>query len=512
MPSLLIVENEAIVAEDIKGSLSRQGFEIAGVVPSGEVAIQVAGDVRPDVVVMDIHLNGDMDGITAADHIYSMYHIPSIFLTAYADPSLLERAKKVGSFGFLLKPFDEFELKAALDMALYKQEAEIEKKLLEERLHQAAKMEAIGTLAGGIAHDFNNILAAIFGYSELIKSDLRAAGLSVDNIEKVLQASHRAKELVKQILAFSRHSEQSFLPLDVHSAVEEALDLLRVSIPATILISQDLHEYKGTILADRTQFFQVVMNLFSNAAHAVGKVGGSIRITLNQALPESNENKDGLALISVPHMCLSIEDNGCGIDEEIVKNIFDPYFTTKDIGEGTGMGLAVTAGIVKSHSGFISVESSPGKGSIFKVFIPETVHKAKETCNDGQSNLPGGKERILLVDDEQILTDMARDALTRSGYTVTAVNNSRDALNLFSACPEDFDLVITDHSMPIMTGIQLSENLQRIKKGIPVILCTGNASLVKKEDLKKAGIGVMLDKPYTRRVLHTAIQNILGAS
>jgi len=391
------------------------------------------------------------------------------------------------------------------------QRAEQEKLDLQLQLQQAQKMEAVGTLAGGIAHDFNNILAAIMGYTEISLLQNQADNDLKENLDKILQASQRAKDLVNQILAFSRQQPLDIQVLRLKPIVREVLALLRASLPRTIDIGERIAPDLYTIQADPTQIHQVLMNLCTNAAHAMEENGGRLDVILeNIYLDQDNQLRMWTASPGW-FVRISVEDNGCGIDSEISERIFDPYFTTKQLGKGTGMGLAVTHGIVKSAGGAITVESQLGKGTRFDVYLPGYTEEENETGENIKS-LPLGKERILFIDDEENLVDIMRDLLQRLGYRVAVTRHPLDALEWFREDPYRFDLVITDAEMPQMTGDRLAKELLAIRKDLPIIMCTGFSEKINRENIKAMGVRHLLMKPITFRNLAEVIREVLDAS
>ena len=378
-----------------------------------------------------------------------------------------------------------------------------EKARLEEDLRQAHKMEAVGTLAGGIAHDFNNILSAIIGFSELAKDDIPESSPAREEIEEVINAGKRARDLVKQILAFSRKSTGNQVPVQIRSIIADALNLLRAGIPSTIEIRQQLDPSCGLIQADPTQIHQVIMNLGTNAAHAMDENGGLLEVFLNEA-----EIEDTPETGSRTYVVLTVKDTGRGIKKHILNRIFDPYFTTKPYGKGSGMGLAVVHGIVESHHGKITVDSTPGKGTVFQVFFPKTTAVIEEESSD-MEKLPTGNERILLVDDEKSAARMTRERLERLGYKVTLKTDSLEALELFRSNPDFFDLVITDQTMPKMTGEQLAQIFLGIRKDLPIILYTGYSSKIDRKKSNEIGIKAFLMKPVDKGELAGTIRAVL---
>ena len=388
-----------------------------------------------------------------------------------------------------------------------RKQAEGEKKKLEFRLQQAHKMEAIGTLAGGIAHDFNNILAAALGYTEMALSEVPAGSMLYDNLQEVLHAGTRAKDLVKQILAFSRQADQELAPVQVKLIVKEAVRLLRASLPSTIQIRQKIESESAT-LADPTQIHQVVMNLCTNADHAMAETGGILKISLVDVKIDSNLEARQLDLIPGDYLCLNISDTGHGMPEEVRARIFEPFFTTKERDKGTGMGLSVVHGIVQSHGGAITVQSRLGKGSVFEVYLPRIKGCATPVVDD-TAPLPTGKERILFVDDEKALVDLGRRMLERLGYTVDCRTSSIEALELFAAMPKNFDLVITDMTMPNLTGDKLAAEIMSICPGIPVILCTGFSEQITEDKAQKLGIKKFILKPMVMNKLACTVREVL---
>ena len=391
------------------------------------------------------------------------------------------------------------------------QRAEREKLDLQLQLQQAQKMEAVGTLAGGIAHDFNNILAAIMGYTEISLLQNQADNDLKENLDKILQASQRAKELVNQILAFSRQQPLDIQVLRLKPIVREVLALLRASLPRTIDIGERIAPDLYTIQADPTQIHQVLMNLCTNAAHAMEENGGRLDVSLENIYLDQDNRLRMWTVSPGWFVRISVEDNGCGIDPEISERIFDPYFTTKQLGKGTGMGLAVTHGIVKSAGGAITVESQLGRGTRFDVYLPGYTEEENET-GESIKSLPLGKERILFIDDEENLVDIMRDLLQRLGYRVAVTRHPLDALDWFREDPSRFDLVITDAEMPQMTGDRLARELLAIRKDLPIIMCTGFSEKINRENIKAMGVRHLLMKPIAFRNLAEVIREVLDVS
>lgn len=383
-----------------------------------------------------------------------------------------------------------------------------DRKMMEESLRQSQKMEAIGTLTGGIAHDFNNILAAILGYSELVLDDLPHESESREDLEAVIDAAKRAKDLVKHMLTFSRKTEQDVGPIEIYLVVKEALKLLRASIPSTIRIIQDIDVETGVVKADPTQIHQVLMNLCTNATHAMEDHGGVLEVHLGATHLTEGDLATEPELNPGPYINLSVSDTGKGINPELIGRIFDPFFTTKETGKGTGMGLSVVHGVVKKHGGMIKVKSILGGGTKFDIFLPkEEIEYKQEIKSIGP--LPVGNESILVIDDEKPILNMIKVFLERQGYKVTIESKSKNAFALFCSQPEAFDLIISDQTMPDMTGEHLAYKVLDIRKDMPIILCTGFSSSIDKEKSLAAGIKAFVMKPISHNDLAVLIRKVL---
>ncbi|RJP95195.1 MAG: PAS domain S-box protein [Desulfobacteraceae bacterium] len=382
-----------------------------------------------------------------------------------------------------------------------------EHKKLAAELQQSRKMEAIGTLAGGIAHDFNNILSAIFGYTELSLHLVFGENVLKQHLTEVLKAASRARDLVKQILAFSRQQENELSDVEPGAVVRETLKFLRSTSPSTIEIRQHINSNGLHIRAKHIQIQQVVMNLCTNAIQSMEKSGGFLEVNLHPVeldtltLPCSN-------IVPGLYVKLSIQDTGYGISPQIMPSIFDPYFTTKKIGQGTGLGLSVVHGIIKTLGGGITVQSDIGSGTTFDIYLPAVKSNARG-ISEIEEELPKGKERILVVDDERIVARANQLRLEQIGYSVAIKTDSEEALELFRENPDGFDLVITDMTMPKMTGDVLAVEMMKIRPGFPVILCTGYSSEISEEMAGKKGIKAFLIKPVALKDLAKIIRKVL---
>ncbi|SPD72174.1 putative Integral membrane sensor hybrid histidine kinase [uncultured Desulfobacterium sp.] len=383
-----------------------------------------------------------------------------------------------------------------------------EKGQLERALRQSQKMEAIGTLSGGIAHDFNNIMGIVMANTELAMSEIPEGSSPFQKLDGVLKAVLRAKDLVMQILTFSHKGGQEQCPLQISPIVKECLKMLRATLPATIEIRQNIAESPGIIMSDPTRIHQLLINLCTNASYAMRDKGGILKVSLKNVRLAEGDAKQYKGLAAGDYLSLKVEDTGEGIEHEIMERIFEPYFTTKAIGSGSGMGLAVVHGIVQNSGGVIRVESEPGRGTAFEVFFPIVeVKPSAEVKTAGAVTI--GSERILFVDDEDNLALAARYNLERFGYNVTSETNPLRALGLFKNKPDQFDLVITDMTMPKMTGDKLARAIMEIRPDIPVIICTGYGDRFSKEQAKEMGIKAFIMKPALAGEMTRIIRDVL---
>jgi CheY-like chemotaxis protein len=369
-------------------------------------------------------------------------------------------------------------------------------------------LEALGTLSGGIAHDFNNIHAAIIGFTELLQGNVTEGSRDERHLKRILEASLRGRDLVRQLLTFSRKAEQEKKPVLLSGIVEETVGFVRATTPATINIRVNGMRESGFVLGDPTQIQQVLMNLCTNATHAMQEMGGVLDIELSDfRVSSSNGNppdiEPGL------YMKLTVRDTGIGISPDIIDRIFDPFFTTKGLGAGTGLGLSVVLGIVKQSNGYITVESEAGRGSTFTVYFPKIAEEVA-SAESGDESIPTGDERILFIDDEEALVEMGEDVLAELGYDVTSQTSSKEALSLLKENPTRFDLIITDQTMPGMTGVELAKEILVIRPDMPIIMCTGFSYVVDADKAKVAGIKAFAMKPLTKREIARTIRKVLG--
>ncbi|BEQ15323.1 PAS domain S-box protein [Desulfoferula mesophila] len=385
-----------------------------------------------------------------------------------------------------------------------------EKEKLESQLRQAQKMEAIGTLAGGIAHDFNNILAAIMGYSELAQDSLPADSEAAENIKTVIDSAQRAKELTCQILSFSRQTEHEQVALDLEPIIKEILKMLRATIPTTIEIKQNIPVGTGKIMADPVQIHQILLNLCNNAAQAMEETGGVLSVDLDVVDIDELTADGYVGLAPGRYQRLSVGDTGVGMKREVQERIFEPFYTTKDVGKGTGMGLSVVHGIVNDYGGAITVYSEPGEGSTFHVYLPLAEAKPdKEQASSSPPELRRGSESILFVDDEPALVDIGKQTLSRLGYKVQGFTSAQEALEAFQSAPDEFDLLITDFTMSKMNGVQLASEILAIKPDLPIIMCTGFSERLSSVSSQEIGVTRLALKPLMPRDIARIIREVL---
>lgn len=414
-------------------------------------------------------------------------------------------APEVNAFGRIWETYwipvsDDTYLHYALDIT--------ERKEMEGQLRQSSKMESIGTLTGGVAHDFNNLLFMITGNTELALEDIPEWNPAHSNLKEIKSASLRAAGIVKQLLNFSRKTDQDLKPMGAVTIIKDALKFLRSTIPSTVELNLNLPDTDIPIIGDPIQINQIIMNLCTNASQAMQDTGGTIKIDVGTAILNKEAAEDYINLSAGNHIKITVIDSGPGIAPDVIDKIFDPYFTTKEFGKGSGMGLAVVHGIVKNHNGAIFVDSAPGEGATFNIFFP-VIDKLPEPEIKVQEDVPQGTESILFVDDEESIINLMGLTLERLGYQVEVRLNPVEILELFKAKPDSFDLVITDMTMPQMTGAKLAEKLKEIRADIPVIICTGHSAIIDEEKANQLGIDGFVMKPVLMSKIARAIRDVL---
>lgn len=427
---------------------------------------------------------------------YPLSAFDSLYVKIHFTPIMLDDGQIVGGIGI------------AEDLTESKR-VEKERAHLEKRIQQSQHLEALGTLAGGIAHDFNNILSAIIGFSELSMDDVDKGSVLHSNIREILKAGERARELVSQILTFSRQDETERKPVKISLILKEALKMLRASIPRTVSITQHIDPDTGMILGDPTKIHQVIMNLCTNAYHAMIPEGGDLQISLENIHLDEPFSSLHPPLKSGPHLKLTVKDTGCGMDQHTMNHIFDPFFTTKEKGKGTGLGLAIVHGIIADIEGVIVVNSELNKGSSFEIYLP-VVDRATEEFEVVESVIqPDQGVSILLVDDEETILDFTATMLKKCGYSVTTISSPVQALDLVRSDIESFSLIITDQTMPGMTGIKLATEVLKHRPSMPIILMSGFHENITPELLGTVGIKKYMAKPFTKKILIDTISHCL---
>ena len=481
---ILIVEDNRAVARDLDQRLGRLGFAVAGVTGLGEEAIVLAEQERPDLVLMDIRLDGAMDGITAAEHIRARLGIPVVFLTMFADDATLRAASVTEAFGYIVKPAQDRELRIVIEMALYKHAAEQDRRRLEEQLRRSEKMEAIGQLAGGIAHDFNNVLMAILSNCRSLLRQLPADQPPRRQVAQIEVAAERAAHMTRQLLAFGRDGDDQPVALDLGAHIQRTAALLTQLIGDRIAVDIAVASDLRAVLGRSSELEQVIMNLVLNARDAMPE-GGTVTITARNA-PDTGEVE------------LRVADTGQGMDEATRARVFEPFFTTKDVGEGTGLGLATVYAVVDRARGRIDVASEPGRGTTFSIWLPTTDARpapaAAPIDRDDELGPPIDASVVLVEDDDQVRA-VIRDILERAGLRVIEARDGHEALAACKSHP-GVDLVLSDVVMPRLGGAELARTLAVDAPGTKVIYMSGYPNRGVPGG-RSQDLGPVLQKPFT---------------
>jgi two-component system cell cycle sensor histidine kinase/response regulator CckA len=480
---ILVVEDNRTLARDLEHRLVRLGFAIAGMTGSGEEAIVLAERERPDLVLMDIRLDGTMDGITAAEHVRARLGIPAVFLTMFADDATLRAASVTEAFGYIVKPAQDRELRIVIEMALYKHAAEQERRRLEEQLRRSEKMEAIGRLAGGVAHDFNNVLMAILSNCRSLRGQLAEGQSTHRQVVQIETAAERAAHMTRQLLAFGRDDGDQPVALDLASHVHRTTALLTNLIGDRIAIDVSIAADVRAVLGRGSELEQVIMNLVLNARDAMPD-GGTVTIAARNAA-------------DTQEVLLTVTDTGRGMDEATRARVFEPFFTTKEVGAGTGLGLATVYAVVERSSGRIDVTSEPGRGTTFAIGLPATEAAPTPAASAERDDDLGPpiEGTIVLVEDDDQVRSVIRDILERAGLHVIEACDGHEALQ---ACRDHpgVDLVLSDVVMPRLGGAELARSLAVDAPGTKIIYMSGYPNRGVPGG-RSAELGPILQKPFT---------------
>jgi len=496
---VMIVEDKAMVAEDCRNCLESLGYLVTSILASGEESIEKAESEQPDIVLMDIHLRDKMNGIEAAEQIYVQYGIPVVFLSAYSDRELLERAKHAGAFGYLVKPFEERELFATLEMALHK--AKTDTIILE-----AARLEATAALAGGLAHDYNNLMSIVLGNAELILENLGEDHPEAGRLLDIETAAAKASDLAQRLVAYARGGAWQMRNVDLSQIVVETIKAQERDIPSRVEILCDFDKSLWAIKADRAQLEMILTILCTNSVEAIEGIG-EIRVTVqNVHINDEPADKD-TGLKTGDYVRMSVEDSGCGMGKETLAKAFEPFFTTKF--QGRGLGLAAVYGIVKNHGAHILLDSYDAKGTTCTIHFPAAEIEEKELA--APQTITASTETILVVDDEETIRKMVSLTLTQQGYRVLTANDGQAAIDVVRDHSGSIDLVLLDMGMPIMDGPTALPLLKKVCPEIKVILFSGYELDATMEALLDAGASSYLQKPVRIKKIKEEIRTVLDS-
>jgi two-component system, cell cycle sensor histidine kinase and response regulator CckA len=510
-PLILIVEDEQIVAADLSARLKRMGYQPVGSAARADQAVALAGELRPDLVLMDIRLEGGTDGVAAAREIYQKFRIPSVFVSAYSEEATIERAKLAEPFGYILKPFEDRELRVNIKMALFKHRAAAAHEKLEAQNRQLQKAESLGRMAGAIAHNFNNQLQAVIMNLELALDNLPPDTGTGTNLSEAMKSARKAAAVSTQMLTYLGQTHVQYEPLDLSETCQRGLPLFQGALPAAVVLETELPASGPVISANANQIRQVLTNLLTNACEASREGSGPIRLTVRlvpaAAIPAVNRFPIDWQPRDQAYACLEVADSGCGIAAREIEELFDPFFSTKFTGRG--LGLPVVLGIVREHGGSIAVDSEPGRGSAFRVFLPVTVAAVPpKPFPAASAPKTAGPSTVLVAEDERSLCATITRALQRNGYAVIAAVDGVEAVELFEQHRDEICCVLCDLSMPRMGGWETLTALRKLAPGLPVILSSGYDEARVMEGHHPELPQAYLRKPYELKALFNAISRV----
>ena len=495
---IMIVEDEAIVAREIKAGIENMGYSVASISSRGEEAIEKVQEDRPDLILMDIQLKGQMDGIEAADIIESRFGIPVIFLTAYDDDERLKRAKSTLPYGYVLKPFRDRDLRITIEMGLYAAEMNAWRIRAEAQARESQKMEAIATLAGGVAHEFNNALMGIMGNIELLKMKLPEDEKLAKYFEAMNESGHRMSRLTDQLLAYSEGGKYNAKNLKLNDFVIETLPILQHDLSSEVRVETHFSKDVSYIKADHAQMQMVLSAIVANSNEAIEDVG-LIRIAAENKDIDEDFTKQHPGLKPGRYVSLTIEDDGKGMDEETKDGIFEPFFTTKF--QGRGMGMAAVYGIIKSHDGAITVDSELGKGTVVRIYLPAISVESKEqeakAVREPEVEIAMGEGTILVIEDEKQLVDLFRQILERLGYRVLVAETGKEAVELAKTFDGQIDLALLDIKLPDMDGGRVYPLIMEARPDLKVIVCSGYSIHGPAQKILDAGAEGFIQKPFS---------------
>lgn len=517
MKKILIVEDEAIVSLDMKNRLERMGYDVVGTADSSQETLELARDSQPDLVLMDIHIQGDIDGIETSVLLRKEMDIPVVFLTAYSDRSTMKRAQATGPFAYILKPFKDRELDITIEIALYRHQVEKELQAargelelrvqqrttelaqvneqlrqeiaehqrasaanahLEEQLRQSQKMEGLGQLAGGIAHDFNNMLTIIKGYSELVLGSIDESATIYSDVQTIGEACQRATALTSKLLTFGRRQPMSPETFELNDTIRAGRNMLDRVIGEHFHMETTLHAEPLYVHADPTLFDQALINLVVNARDAMPD-GGQIDITTEHRTLDTPRTSRFVNLTPGEYALLSVSDVGVGMDEEVIQRIFEPFYTTKQQGKGTGLGLSMVYSIIEQSKGQIDVRSEPGVGTTFDIYLPlcATPDATEATEATKRTVARTDQQRtVLVVEDEDVVRSLATRILSEYGFEVLTASSGAEALTLVKTHGSAIDLLLTDVVMAGMSGHQLAQKLSNLQPSIDILYMSGHGN------------------------------------